>query len=155
MGFPGGSVVKNLPANARDVRDVGLIPGLEGYPGGRAWCPTPAFWPGESHGQGSLAGYSPGGGKDLQWGLIPHIKKVIGFTEIKQIHNGQSHMQRKPNAKKNALLVKISVIEGENKTHLSWDRTLSLSLFYYKWLFWKAVWQILPEAKNYSYSLTQ
>ena len=26
-GFPGGSVVKNLPANARDARDVGLIPG--------------------------------------------------------------------------------------------------------------------------------
>ena len=28
MGFPGGAVVKNLPANAGDVRDMGLIPGL-------------------------------------------------------------------------------------------------------------------------------
>ena len=27
-GFPGGSVVKNSPANAGDTRDVGLIPGL-------------------------------------------------------------------------------------------------------------------------------
>ena len=27
MGFPGGSVVKNLPANARDAGDVGLIHG--------------------------------------------------------------------------------------------------------------------------------
>ena len=26
--FPGGSVVKNLSANAGDVRDMGLIPGL-------------------------------------------------------------------------------------------------------------------------------
>ena len=26
MGFPGDSVVKNLPANARDVRDRGWIP---------------------------------------------------------------------------------------------------------------------------------
>ena len=26
-GFPGGSVVKNLPANAGDARDVDLIPG--------------------------------------------------------------------------------------------------------------------------------
>ena len=26
--------VKNLPANAGDVRDVGLIPGLRRYPGG-------------------------------------------------------------------------------------------------------------------------
>ena len=25
--FPGGSVIKNLPANARDVRDSGSIPG--------------------------------------------------------------------------------------------------------------------------------
>ena len=27
-GFPGGSVVNNLPANAGDTRDVGSIPGL-------------------------------------------------------------------------------------------------------------------------------
>ena len=27
MGFPDGSVVKNLPANAGDTGDVGLIPG--------------------------------------------------------------------------------------------------------------------------------
>ena len=28
LGFPGGSVVKNPPANAGDARDLGLIPGL-------------------------------------------------------------------------------------------------------------------------------
>jgi len=28
MGFPGGSVVKNLPANAGDAGDVGWILGL-------------------------------------------------------------------------------------------------------------------------------
>ena len=27
MSFPGGSVIKNLPANAGDIRDMGLIPG--------------------------------------------------------------------------------------------------------------------------------
>ena len=32
-GFPGGSVVKNLPANAGDTRDVGSIPGLGRPPG--------------------------------------------------------------------------------------------------------------------------
>ena len=35
--FPGGTVVKNLPANAGDTRDsgsmAGLIPGLGRYPG--------------------------------------------------------------------------------------------------------------------------
>ena len=33
LGFPGGSVVKNLPANARDIRDAGSIPGLGRSPG--------------------------------------------------------------------------------------------------------------------------
>ena len=41
-------VVKNLPANARDVRDAGSIPGLGRTPGGGAWRPTPVFLPGES-----------------------------------------------------------------------------------------------------------
>ena len=33
MGFPGGSVVKNLPANAGDAGDKGLIPGSGRSPG--------------------------------------------------------------------------------------------------------------------------
>ena len=33
-GFPGGSVVKNLPANAGDAGDMGLIPGSGRSPGG-------------------------------------------------------------------------------------------------------------------------
>ena len=33
-GFPGGSLVRNLPANAGAVRDLGLIPGSERSPGG-------------------------------------------------------------------------------------------------------------------------
>ena len=50
-GFPGGSVVKHPSANAGDT---GSIPGL-----GRKWQVTPVFLPGKSHGQRSLAGYSP------------------------------------------------------------------------------------------------
>ena len=33
MGFPGGSVVKTLPANAEDMRDSSLILGLGRAPG--------------------------------------------------------------------------------------------------------------------------
>ena len=33
MGLPGGSVVKNLPANAGDPGDVGSIPGWGRSPG--------------------------------------------------------------------------------------------------------------------------
>ena len=32
-GFPGGPVVKNLSANAEDLRSLGLIPWLERSPG--------------------------------------------------------------------------------------------------------------------------
>ena len=34
LGFPGGSVVKNPPDNAGDVRDMGSIPGLGRSPRG-------------------------------------------------------------------------------------------------------------------------
>ena len=34
MGFPGGLVVKHLPANAGDTGDVGSIPGSGRSPGG-------------------------------------------------------------------------------------------------------------------------
>ena len=34
MGFPVALVIKNLPANAGDVRDVGSIPGLGRSPAG-------------------------------------------------------------------------------------------------------------------------
>ena len=33
MGFPGGAVVKNLPANAEDTGDVSLMPGSGRSPG--------------------------------------------------------------------------------------------------------------------------
>ena len=56
VGFTGGSVVKNLPANAVDV---GLVRGLGRNPLSRKWQATPVFLPGKSHGQRSLAGYSP------------------------------------------------------------------------------------------------
>ena len=35
MSFLGGAVVKNSPANAGDLRDIGSIPGLGRYPGER------------------------------------------------------------------------------------------------------------------------
>ena len=56
-------VVKNLPADAGDVRNTGLISGSRRSPG-EGWQPTPAFFPGKSHGRKSLAGYSPWGRKE-------------------------------------------------------------------------------------------
>ena len=43
LGFPGGSVVKNLPANAEDAGDAGSIPESGRSPGERypSWTPLP------------------------------------------------------------------------------------------------------------------
>ena len=52
-------MVKNPTANEGDAGDVGWIPRLRRFPWMRAWHPTPICFPGESHGQRSLVGYSP------------------------------------------------------------------------------------------------
>ena len=59
LGFPGGSVIKNPPANSGDIGDAGSIPGSRISFGGRIGNPTPVFLPGKFHEQRSLAGYSP------------------------------------------------------------------------------------------------
>ena len=58
-----GLAVKNLTANARDMR-LGFNPWVGKIPWRRAWQPTPVFLPGEFHGQRSLAGYSLWGHKE-------------------------------------------------------------------------------------------
>ena len=60
MGFPGGSAGKESTCNAGGM---GSIPGQED-PWRRKWQSTPVFLPGKSHGQRSLAGYSPWGRKE-------------------------------------------------------------------------------------------
>ena len=49
--------------SACNVRDPRSIPGSRRFPGWRERLPTPVFVPGKSHGQRSLAGYSPWGRK--------------------------------------------------------------------------------------------
>ena len=58
-------VVKNSPANAGDVKRCGFDPWVGKILQRRKWQPTPVFLLGESHGQGSLVGYSPWGHKKL------------------------------------------------------------------------------------------
>ena len=57
MGFPGGSVVKTLPASSGDT---GSIPDLK-IPPGEGNGNHSSFLPGKLHGQRSLAGCSPWG----------------------------------------------------------------------------------------------
>ena len=64
MGFPGGSVVKNLPANAGDVGDVGLISGWGRSPGGGIGNPLQYSLLENPMDRGALEGYSPWGRKE-------------------------------------------------------------------------------------------
>ena len=54
----GTLVVKNLPAIAGNMR-CRCDPWVREVLGRRAWKPTPVFFPGKSHVQRSLVGYSP------------------------------------------------------------------------------------------------
>ena len=58
-------MAKNPPANARDIRDAGSIPGLGRSPRGGDGNPSPVFQPGESHRLRSLVGYSLWDHKEL------------------------------------------------------------------------------------------
>ena len=60
MGFRSGSADKEPSCNAGDA---GSIPALK-IPWRRKWQPAPLFFPEKSHGQRSLAGYSPKGRKE-------------------------------------------------------------------------------------------
>ena len=52
-------VVKNPVASAGDIKRLRFHPWVGKIPWRRAWQSTPVSLPGESHGQRSLAGYSP------------------------------------------------------------------------------------------------
>ena len=62
-------VVKNLPASAGDVRDVGSV-----------WQPTPAFLPVKFHGQRNLLGYGPSGCKESDT-ADPRDTHILMFRE--------------------------------------------------------------------------
>ena len=74
--FPSGSVVKNLTA----VQKIQVWSWIRKIPWKRKWQPTSVFLPGKSHGQRSLAGYSPRGHgraghylatEQQQWWVLP------------------------------------------------------------------------------------
>ena len=58
-GFLGSSVVKESICQCRRHWRHGFNPWVGKIPWRRKWQPTPVFWPEKSHGQRSLAGYSP------------------------------------------------------------------------------------------------
>ena len=81
LGFPGGSDGKESA-----LCRPGFDPWVEKIPWRRVWQPTPVFLPGEFHGQRSLAGYSPGGCKELDTTeqLSPaHSKDISNLQNVR------------------------------------------------------------------------
>ena len=60
LGFPGGSVIKNLPASAGDTGDMGSIPGSGRCPGRRNGNPLQYSCLENPMDRGTWAGYSTG-----------------------------------------------------------------------------------------------
>ena len=58
-GFPGGPRGKEPTCKCKRYKRRGLNLWIRNIPWRKAWQPAPVFLPGESHGQRSLAGYSP------------------------------------------------------------------------------------------------
>ena len=69
-------VVKNPPANADDLRDMGLI--IEKIPWKRKWQPVPLFLPGESQGQRGW------------WGTVHRVAQ--SWTQLKGQHSTAQHI---------------------------------------------------------------
>ena len=87
--FPCGSVVKNLPG--MQETNIGSVLGWGRSPGGGNGNALTVFLPGKSHGQRSLAGYSPWGLKELdttEW-LSNH--SLTCNKEYKRISQYQIH----------------------------------------------------------------
>ena len=82
VGFSGGSEVKESTCNAGGP---GFSPWVMKIPWRRAWQFTPVCLPGVSHGQRSLAGYSPRGHKERDMtellSTAQHFSEMAGLWQ--------------------------------------------------------------------------
>ena len=87
-GFPCGSVVKESACQCRKQRRHWLDPWVGKIPWRRKWQLALVFLPGESYGQGSLAGYSPWGCKEsdvTEWLTYLNLTLFIGKGKMTPI----------------------------------------------------------------------
>ena len=91
----------------------------------KAWQPTPVFFPGESHGQRSLTGYSP-------WG-----RKRVGHDRVTKQQQQQDEKQPVPQSRGRAWTLKTQQCESLLcvQSPLSGSAELSFHFHYSKYLF--------------------
>ena len=85
MSFLDGSVCKESACSTKDAGDPDSTSGFGRPSWGRKWQPTPVFLPGESHGQRSLAAYSPKGCKEsdkIEQLSMKHLHFLLPFFDF-------------------------------------------------------------------------
>ena len=87
-------VVKNLPANAGDRTDVGLIPGLGRSPGVEHGAPLQYSCLEKSHWRSRYSGGGQGGGSP---GFSTHSsgqRSLEGYRDLQRVGHNQTHTQQ-------------------------------------------------------------
>ena len=79
--------VKNPPA----MQEPKFDPWVGKISWRRKWQPTPVFLPGESHGQGSLAGYSPWVPKELDTTEQLHFHFHCSMWDLSSLRRDGAH----------------------------------------------------------------
>ena len=80
MGFTGGASLNEPTCQYRKHKRREFNPWVKKIPWRRAWQPTLVFLPGESHGQRSLASYSPLGHKELDMPEVTEHSIALKLT---------------------------------------------------------------------------
>ena len=92
---PGLTRWKSMCLQCRRHRRHRFDLGVRKIPWKREWPPTPVFLPGKSHGQRSLVGYSPWGGKELEMTEQLSMHTKSNFTCTNKIRaGGKNHGTR-------------------------------------------------------------
>ena len=92
MGFPGGASGKEPACQCRRCKRLEFNHWVGKIPWKRSWTPTPVFLPGKSHGQRSLARYTPEGCKELDMTegaiLECEVKWALGSITMNKARGG-------------------------------------------------------------------
>ena len=113
MGFSGCARGKELTCQCRRRQRRRFDSWVGKIPWRRKWHPTPAFLPGKSHGQRSLAGYSPWGCKESD--MTEHTQK-----EKKSIMSGFQFLSIQDGITENRFTSALKLLQAQTKHRKQW-----------------------------------
>ena len=110
-------MVKNLPANAGDTRDIDSIPGSARFPGGRNGNPFQYSCLDKFYGQRSLEGYSSWGHKGLDLPECAYTHTHSDFNVQQELKTtGEAEMFQGDSSERNW---KVFLLVGRKQNYLN------------------------------------